>query len=604
MKLFFKFLYMTTFYCALTSAAQALANYKVPIYFPADKNNVSVLPQRFEYSILDESKIRIGDILIDADQVELKLLSTDKPGKYKFLFSWPAALLTEGEMYVKDHTGRAMYLTKINQEKVRIINKQLGDALVRDAIAEFESEELEDTVVDSLRLLPYLNFCVFRQTNNTKIYLCSKDLYVPRKKVQGRLQQFLPRQSTRTAAEAVINGKEVGLQGIIFLNKVSDSIKFKAIAQSGASIEIETRRKDVDFKDVVINTEEKLLTFTASGAEPVNEASVKRINDEEWKISVPIDRPIIYLKGEGDIPMRQEFFIKGNVPDEDLRAFFEKMPPQKTYSRTLVINAKKPSKNQLKNIEPNSNFKAEGNEKFEWNIEALPAGEVSRRHLGLVSNGETYALGFDIYRGYPFRMSFGLVSPLLVTQKPEPTDTAKPKSSSMHSALRLNWWFENFLLINSDATRMRWGVQYESKTQTGANTTETKTNHSELALHYRFIAGLDLLDPTWGASLLSHSLSSTGSSATLSGLGLFKTSLHQGFFNNSIFTFKYWLSGSGIAGAQLQPSYSFGLEGQKNFSSALYLQMAANYDSIGWKFSGLNVQDSRLSFKLGVGYRF
>jgi hypothetical protein len=576
-----------------------------PIYFPAAKNNVNVLPQRFEYSIPDTSLIKIGDILINADKVELKLIQNESTSEYTFKFTWPVALLNDGQMTIKDHTGRAIYSTKINAEKIKVIaQKNNEDDLLRQDIAEFESEAIDEKIINNLKLLPFLNFCVFRQTEVTKIYLCSKDLYLPRRKSTGKPQQLMPRGSTRANAEVYIDGKEVGLQGLILLNKKTDLLKFKAYAQSGASIDIETRRKDVEFKDVTLSTDNKDLTFVASGAEPVDETKVKRINSEEWQIRIPVERPIIYLKGDGNIPMRQEFFLKADPPTEELRSHYIQAPPSKTYASTAVAQGRFSQLVKFKSAEGQSRYTENSDGTFTWTGANLVGGENNKRYLGITSNDKTYQLGFETFRGLPFSALVGLTSPLVLSQSPAPTNSAETQLTSISGNLEIDWWMQNFLGIENDITTLRWGLSYSLSPQLNSNKNESKTTISEINLKYRFTPGLHSVDETSGLSFTQRSLAGNGSKLNLTGLGFFNHQNQKMGFDSVAYRFLYWMAMSGAS--DLKPGFSFraGTTFTKNISARSFYNLNFDLENLSYSASSVSVNQLKLNTNFAFGIKF
>lgn len=84
----------------------------IPLFFPAEKNNIRVLPQIFEYTLLDSEKIKIGDILIDASLIRFEIIKSPGEDQVRLLFSWPAGLLQEGGIYLMNNSGRAVWMWK------------------------------------------------------------------------------------------------------------------------------------------------------------------------------------------------------------------------------------------------------------------------------------------------------------------------------------------------------------------------------------------------------------------------------------------------------------------------------------------------------------
>ena len=79
---------------------------KDPVYFLPEKNNLQILPQKFEYNLLNASTIKIGDIVIDSNNLSLAL--SQERGRYSFTFNWPAGLFEHAELVLFNNYGKAI----------------------------------------------------------------------------------------------------------------------------------------------------------------------------------------------------------------------------------------------------------------------------------------------------------------------------------------------------------------------------------------------------------------------------------------------------------------------------------------------------------------
>ncbi|MBV2169252.1 MAG: hypothetical protein KUL82_11160, partial [Bdellovibrio sp.] len=224
---------------AFPSWAQTRSSKLKPLYFQADKNNLQVLPQRFEYTLLDEDRFKVGDILLDTTQVTFQIQpSPNKKGFYRIVFTWPAGLIKEGELAVKNNSGKAILNTLVSKAQVHITQattqQEQGQESLRSEIATFTVDDVEANLVDSMKYLPFMVFCLYRESDETRLYLCSKELYLSSQQGQMTVKS---RSTTKKSAQIEINGKVVGNQGIIYLNERSESVAFKAQTQSGAFLE-------------------------------------------------------------------------------------------------------------------------------------------------------------------------------------------------------------------------------------------------------------------------------------------------------------------------------------------------------------------------------
>jgi len=473
----------------------------IPLFFQADKNNVQVLPQRFDYNLVDEDQITIGDILIDSHSFGFQIApSRQFPGKYRARFVWPASLLSEGSLLIKDNTGKAIWTTNFRRKILRI-SPALPNA---PPSAELVVDQLNPVLIEDMKSFPFMTFCISRASAGTRVYLCSKEFYLAN--LNNRLGVKSRPQSTAQGS-VEINGKTVSNQGTIFLNNEKESIAFRAKTPSGALLEIETRMKPVDFKDVVLSEDKKQLILTASGTEPVNEDSVRRLSEDEWQAPLDPQRPILYLKGDGNIPMRQEFFIKGEVPMERARPSLESGSFNRIYKPTLELRG---------TLAPGTSLNAAGSEglaekldgdQFRWRLAGIPAGESSRHSLSIRSGNNTFTASYDVYRDFP--LEGGMVGAFWLS------------SSQTSADFYLQWWMENFLGSPGAWSRLHWGLQLRQSSLLSKKEGEANLSLSRAELLWKAKPGFHFQDPTWGLSFPVEQIQAPGLSLTSFGLGYY-----------------------------------------------------------------------------------
>lgn len=543
----------------------------IPLFFQADKNNIQVLPQRFEYNLVDEDHIKIGDIVIDGTTFGFQVApSVNFPGKYRARFIWPAGLLKEGSLLLKDNTGKAVWTTNFNRKTVKLVSpvstpeqeKEQQERGFRTQLAELIVDQINPALIEDMKYFPFMNFCISRTNQDTRIYLCSKEVYLTNK--ENKLTIRARSQGKRTAF-VEINGKSVGNQGIIFLNNENENIGFRAATQSGAVLEVETRMKPVDFKDVVMSADGKDLVLTASGTEPVNEEKVKRISDEEWQFDLDASRPILYLKGEGDIPMRQEFYIKGTVPTDMSRPFVDKDSFSRIYKPVLELHGNYPEGTSVSSNAPNEKVEKLSGNRFRWRLSEIPAGETSRHYLRVAHEENSFLAAYDVYRDFPFEA--GLVA------------TYQNPSSQFFANIYGNWWIENFLGSEANWSRLHWGVNLRETLLLTKKDGEANLNVTHAELLWRAKPGFHFQDKTWGLSLPFEMLQGNGLSLSTFGLGAFYSDKaqkrYQSYMNWYDVKFNYLMGGT---------------SGNVKLKSAMSLMGTAYYH-----------QDKRLSWLYGLG---
>lgn len=509
----------------------------IPLFFQADKNNIQVLPQRFEYNLLDEDNIKIGDIVIDSTTFGFQIApSTQFPGKYRARFIWPSGLLKEGSVLIKDNTGKAVWTTNINRRNIRLVNPQIPKdqgKVERTQLAELIVDQLNPALIEDMKYFPFMNFCISRTTLDTKIYLCSKETYLTS---QDNRLTIKARDRGKRPPFVEINGKSVGHQGIIFLNNENENIGFRAMTQSGAILEVETRMKTVDFKDVVLSEDKKEIILTASGAEPVNEDKVTRVSDDEWQFKLDVQRPILYLKGEGDIPMRQEFYIKGNVPSETARPSLDKNSFDRIYKPEVDLKGTAAPGTSVSPGDDTSRVEKLEGGRFRWRAEKIPAGETSRHYLRVSHEQNSYLAGYDVYRDFPFE-----AGALASYWTP---------AGQIYADLYGTWWIENFMGSSAAWSRLHWGVHARESLLLVKKDGEANVNMTHLELIWRAKAGFHFQDKTWGLLLPVELLQGSGVSITTLGVGAFysdksTTKKLKHYFDWYDIKFNYLLGGSG-----------------------------------------------------------
>ncbi|WP_413557526.1 hypothetical protein [Bdellovibrio sp. HCB209] len=490
----------------IAGAASAHGEARKPMLFQASKNNLQVLPQRFEYTLMDEDRLKVGDILIDSTKVTFDLQEPTKNGApYRVRFTWPADLLKDGELAIKNNAGKAIFTTRLDQSNVKLSKNERDQENLRSDLASLTVELNDPKIVEDMKYLPFMTFCIYRQTDETQTYLCSKELYLSSQ--QGQLA-VRPRSATKKTAQVEINGKVVGNQGIIYLNDRSESVSFKALTQTGAFLEIDTRMNEVDFKDVVQSENGQRMILTASGAEPADGSKVRRLGDGSWQVVVSKERPLLYLKGDGDIPMRQEFYVKGSIPPAKIRPTLSAKSVNKTYSSSVSMDgiASADTNMSADASDKDASFQEEGNQ-FKWTIKNLPAGKSTRHFLQVQTGSDSFMAGYDVERGNPFSAWLGA--------------RYQTPSGIAFGSLGFEWWFENFLGLNADAARLHWGLIVSRDQHLTTNDDYPEIDLTTAELVWRANPGFHLMDETWGLSIPVQMVQGKDASSTAFGLGFF-----------------------------------------------------------------------------------
>ncbi len=359
--------------------------------FPAQLNGLTVAPQQFEYALIDSERIKIGDVILDSRRMNFDFIQNKQNLIARARFSWPGGLFGEGEIAVRDSVGKLVWSQNVSDRQTQ--ENKASTTRNREFASTLETEQDVQQLTQQLELYPFFKACVQRRDGSTQIFLCSKDLYI--KKVRAKLQ-ILERQIQRPESFIEINGRPVSRQGVLVLNSPQESISFRAFFQSGVTLEISTSTKSVQFNNAFLTEDKKQIVLRASGARPVYKERVKDLPNGEWETNLDVERPITYLQGEGQIPMRQEFSISGNIMHKPLRVAILQTP-KSTISSSLNLKVQTDPSFTLKAAAGSSIERIEPG-LWQWNLSELQKDQQNIRKLSLLAEGQTLTAEYKIER--------------------------------------------------------------------------------------------------------------------------------------------------------------------------------------------------------------
>ncbi len=492
--MFLRFLKIFPFIVCTTISSVVLA--QIPLNFPGELNNLQILPQKFEYTLLDSSSIKLGDIIIDSKTLNLTLeLNPNNFNQGRLLFSWPAGLLKEGELLIFNNNGKSIFSRDVSKENIKIVSgEKKSDSLIRNEISLFTTEYLDEEFIEEIKYLPFFKYCVVKNERITKIALCSSELYASTENDKLNIKER--KSNSQNKAKVIINGKEAGDQGIVFLNAESENLNFKAQSKSGALLEIVTRLQQIHFKDAILNSNKNFIKLKASGSFPVNNTGVKILGPDSWEITLPIDYPVFYLQGEGGIPMRQEFNIKGPLPNEKLRSFAIGSPKSKTYSSEASIEGRLPRGATIKSKEDTSEVSIRNKQTFLWTFKKLNPSSLNHRYLAVQSGESEATIGYDIFRGYrnDFLVKSELLSPI----------------NLMNLSLEFSSWLNDLFS----------GLSFNYSMAISKPQDITKYSDMDFSYIFRLSKGLNFIDPSFYLGFSYKMLTLNDSSLSLPGVFL------------------------------------------------------------------------------------
>ncbi len=570
---------MSIFFGILILLCQILNASEQSLFFPVDRNNVRALPLRFEYQLMDENNFQIGDVLMDFREVRFDILASENQKNMNLRFHWPSGLVQAGEVVIKDSTGKAIWIQKFETGQMKVITRKAeGDEDLRAHLGEMTYSVVRKELIPKLEFLPFFKFCVNYEAPNTKIYICSKDLYLKR---NAKSFQILYRESSRKESFVEINGKAANPQGVIILNDLSENLSMRAILQSGANLEIDTHIKDVEFNDVFMTDDEKSLVIRAKGAEPVSSENLRRKSSEEWETTLPIERPYLYIKGEGNIPLRQEFIRRGKVRKENVRVQIDGRSTNKTYGSSLKLGLLRPAELNLSNGDKQSLLTDNQATRATWQLNELEINKKNRRFLKVTTDNMDYFAAYDVVRGASWDFQINLEVPA-----------------------RVDTYIEKWLAES-------WALSLRAAQQMTVAAAEPDVKSTEFAVLYRLNRGLHAQDPGYGVSLFTRNQTigsqETNVSFSVLGFGLWGerklTRRFWGIGDWVLWDFHYGLSG-GTADLKLKTNYDFSIKLRRFIASAFYSDLGIRAAQFQYQTPTQTLNSTKGFLHAGIGWIF
>lgn len=422
--------------------------------FPAEKNNIQVLPQKFEYSLRDNSKLLLGNRIIDTNQFRFRLsFNNNQP---QIFLAWPSQVVQEGRLVITNPSGINVW--------TQMISKSQSELVIKDAT----------TLLRSLSGLSFFKFCVGHYEIDTGLDVCSPEIFL-----KGSGQNLVTTlRTTSQKAYVQINGRNVTHHGIVFLNDEKESLSFRAVSQSGAEFKMDTRRIKLEFLDV-LDLDEKGFILTIKGPLPLAPTNYKKITEDRWSIPLLKERAQIYIEGEGKVPLRQEFIVLGRLPTLQHRVHLYSSLSQKTYLNQMTIIGEPGKLGTLKTLDSSSEISNSGSQ-FQWFVRSIPSGIGKTAYLGIDDNGQTFQAGYTTSRQDSARLELSAF--------------VNSDEFLLGLSAEAQLWFET-AFIKSLLTHQRLGLGLQYSQDLSADTPTTLTS---IDLHFRSIRGLQF----WDSSLI------------------------------------------------------------------------------------------------------
>ncbi len=571
-------------FLTLISIAEVQAAPVAPptLNFLAEKNGVRVLPQKFEYAVIDTEHLQIGDVLVDMRVLDIHAIKLPGEEHFRIKMSWPGNLIPNGQVSLRNSVRKTIWSENIDESRLQL--KGSGRSNVRDQVATYTSEPVEDQLIDELKVQPFL--------------LCSKDLYL-----SGTNILFRPRQLDPGPSSVEINGKEVSAQGVILLSSDKDAVSLRGQTPFGATLDIDTKRNAIEFVDVVALPGGENLRLTAVGADPVEEKKVKRLPfAKTWQVDLPVDRPFIYLKGHGGVALRQDFLVESQLPVESERPKLKFRPVKKTYIDKVSVEIVPPPGGEVGKVADKDTIENLKNKNLRWTLTQFETGQSNRRFLKVSKGNSERFVYLDVDRGTGHEARLGVLYKLSLK------DSAGGASPPSHFApylslnLSVGWWFEE--PFKGEWARLHWGSYFKYQTSFIKKTGESNKADMSADLRYRIQPGLFRSDPAWGLLGNVYHLQLGTDSADMLGAGGFGSfsvrDLLPWFETFEVEGF-YALAGLGSA----KPSGSFKLEGDFFIKHKQRLYSYYGLEFENWEIAtSTTLKSQLLRLRAGLNWTF
>ncbi len=468
----------------------SFAEDRSPLLFPLAKNQAQILPQSFEFEILGKSAIRIGDVLLNAKLMRLKFIRT-KSGDINADIKIPGGLIANGDFIIRSLNGKVLHTEPVNLADGQKLPMQ------RSAGSRFENLRFEVTGI-SLKNFPKKDYAEIKKTRNfqfciekkeklTSVSLCSGDLTVQDRNLNI---QVVNTSQKSDVPESKINDQVVGPQGVIYLQDPFESIL--AVFEIGklATLRFSTKFQPLDLRIAQTLPERKKIQIQGRGVEVSDVRSVIEQNPQYWVVELNYDRPIIYLRGEAQIPLKQEFVILNDKlipPEVDALTKW----PAKTYSASTSVVLDGRESLRLEAVEKDSLISAGKETQRVWKVAGLKKGQPEKRLLKILDGKYTWIAQGDFERGRRILTEFQLGSALM-------------------SQIRAEYWLNT-----------RWGLELQNNYLFRATTALTSWNQIGIQGIYRWERGFVAVNPTTkfhlGYQIINLTTPATNNVGSLSG---------------------------------------------------------------------------------------
>jgi hypothetical protein len=419
-------------------------------------------------------------------------------------------------------------------------------------------------------------------------------------------------------AEVRINDKPAAKKGSFALTDKEPKAVLVALFSNGGEFHIETQlpAAKTEYFDISSSQDKANITIAGRGPHPMSPEVTDMADPESsksdasgaWKLTVPSDSLDVFIKGDGQIPLKQHFKISKKVPTEEMRPYLSAPTRTGTYAKSLPLTGKiitsapvKISSGELEATQIDDN-------QFKWNYKSEERQKFNHSSILINDQGTEYHAYHPIYRALPYDVA-GRVSGVLTTS-----------SILLSGEFVGSAWLDSiFRNQNRLFSVQRWGLTAHYL-QTFTSPQDASGNAITLSrlnadVKYRLKPGLTNHDPTFGAELSYQSLNYSSISAGMLGVGAFWFHQVPGFMDkafNLVKWFRYpkWfeleahLFPVGLSGVTMGSTYDANARLKIFVKENFYYDFTVNLNQYNYTTSAAAVSISYVSGAAGIGYLF
>lgn len=354
------------------------------LYFPANKNGVTVFPPKIDYQLSDQGMLKIGQTEYALGSFTTGLVSSKKrSGRYSLAFRFTAKLFKSGSLQLLGPDGKeVMSLAKNN---------------VSNGITSIDG--LTNETLKELSHFAYLRMCFSQKDDFTLIRACGVPFFI------GLAKETPSFHAYQSSGEATLlaNGAKVDPIGTLVLNNLEDTFSLQAIAANGAQLLLETKGQAYEFYDVTEGDSPNTMLLRIKGAKIIE--TYKQNASQQYLVPKQIQ---IKILTDGGISLSQELAGSQILPKESQRIILNKNYETKVVGGSLKLIGKTTGSADFKPSHPNDSVEKDADH-LVWRLNDIDSSEVQRRELTVSRNGQLQTVRFDVVRDrvYDFGVTFG-----------------------------------------------------------------------------------------------------------------------------------------------------------------------------------------------------